>query len=89
MKTTDIYQTLEDRQNDEEVEDHGPYFCSERYANGILKKVQKSRGWVRVIISGIRDLRMPDGGAILFTARKGISFVKRPTTKIHLCFMIW
>lgn len=41
MKTTDIYQTLEDRQNDEEVEDHGPYFCSERYANGILKSGTK------------------------------------------------
>lgn len=41
MKTTDIYQTLEERQNDEEVEDHGPYFCSERYANGILKSGTK------------------------------------------------
>ncbi len=41
MKTTDIYQTLEDRQNDEEVEDHGPYFCPERYPNGILKKGTK------------------------------------------------
>ena len=41
MKITDIYQTLEDRQNDEEVEDHGPYFCSERYANGILKSGTK------------------------------------------------
>ncbi len=37
MKATEIYQTLEDRRNDEEVEEHGPYFCSERYANGILK----------------------------------------------------
>lgn len=26
MKTTEIYQTLEDRQNYEEVEQHGPYF---------------------------------------------------------------
>ena len=41
MNATDIYQTLEDRQNDEEVEDHGPYFCSERYANGILKSGTK------------------------------------------------
>ncbi len=41
MKTTDIYQTLEDCQNDEEVEEHGPYFCFERYANGILKRGTK------------------------------------------------
>lgn len=38
MKVTDIYQTLEDRQNYGEVEKHGPYFCSGRYANGIPKK---------------------------------------------------
>lgn len=38
MKVADIYQTLEDRQNYEEIEAHGPYFCSERYQNGILKK---------------------------------------------------
>lgn len=37
MKATEIYQTLENRRNDEEVEKHGPYFCSERYANGIIK----------------------------------------------------
>lgn len=37
MKTTDIYQTLEDRQNYEDVERHGPYFCSARYADGVLK----------------------------------------------------
>lgn len=37
MKDTDIYQTLEDRQNYEEVEEHGPYFCCARHANGILK----------------------------------------------------
>ena len=41
MKTTEIYQTLENRQNYREVEDHGPYFCSERYANGILKRGTK------------------------------------------------
>ena len=34
MKDTDIYQTLEDRQNYEDVEEHGPYFCYARYANG-------------------------------------------------------
>ena len=34
MKDTDIYQTLEDRQNYEDVEAHGPYFCYARYANG-------------------------------------------------------
>ena len=37
MKDTDIYQTLEDRQNDDDVEEHGPYFCCARNANGILK----------------------------------------------------
>ena len=41
MKTTEIYQTLEDRQNYEEVEQHGPYFCSVTYPNGILKKGSK------------------------------------------------
>lgn len=38
MKLTDIYQTLEDRQNDDEIENHGPYFCSEKDTNGKLKK---------------------------------------------------
>lgn len=38
MKRTDIYQTLEDRQNDGEVEKNGPFFCSERDKNGVLKK---------------------------------------------------
>lgn len=37
MRTTDIYQTLEDRKNYGEVEEHGPYYCSVRYDNGILK----------------------------------------------------
>lgn len=37
MKAADIYQTLEDRQNDEEVEAHGPYFCSLRGVDGALK----------------------------------------------------
>lgn len=38
MKITDIYQTLEDRQNYGEVQKHGPYFCSERYDICTLKK---------------------------------------------------
>lgn len=37
MKETDIYQTLEDRQNYEEIEKHGPYFCHAQHANGVLK----------------------------------------------------
>ncbi len=37
MKYTDIYQTLEDRQNYDDVEEHGPYFCCARDANGIPK----------------------------------------------------
>ena len=37
MRITDIYQTLEDRQNYKEVEEHGPYFCPVTYTNGILK----------------------------------------------------
>lgn len=41
MKSTEIYQTLEDRQNYEEVEAHGPYFCQERYSNGFLKRGSK------------------------------------------------
>lgn len=38
MKLTDIYQTLENRQNYSEIENNGPYFCSEKDENGILKK---------------------------------------------------
>lgn len=38
MKYTDIYQTLEDRQNDKDIEENGPFFCSARYPNGQLKK---------------------------------------------------
>lgn len=38
MKQTDIYQTLEDRHNDCEIESNGPFFCSEKYPNGNLKK---------------------------------------------------
>lgn len=38
MRTTDIYQTLEDRQNYGEVEKHGPFFCSVKYPDGSLKK---------------------------------------------------
>ena len=38
MKDTDIYQTLEDRQNYREVEEHGPYFCCARYTNGTPKR---------------------------------------------------
>lgn len=38
MRNTDIYQTLEDRSNDIEVENHGPFFCSEREPDGSLKK---------------------------------------------------
>lgn len=34
MKEVDIYQTLEDRQNDQDVEEHGPYFCSSVDADG-------------------------------------------------------
>ena len=37
MKDTDIYQTLEDRQNYDDVEKHGPYFCCARDANGTPK----------------------------------------------------
>ena len=38
MRATDIYQTLEDRNNYAEVEKHGPFFCSITYSNGSLKK---------------------------------------------------
>ena len=38
MKYTDIYQTLEDRQNYNEVEANGPYFCYAKYPNGEPKK---------------------------------------------------
>lgn len=38
MKRTDIYQTLEERQNDRDVENNGPFFCSEKYPDGKLKR---------------------------------------------------
>lgn len=41
MNYTEIYQTLEDRQNDEYIEKNGPFLCSERYPDGKLKKGRK------------------------------------------------
>lgn len=41
MRNTEIFQTLEYRQNDTEVEAHGPYFCYERNTDGTLKKGTK------------------------------------------------
>lgn len=38
MKFVDIYQTIEDRNNDKEVLEHGPYFCSKKDSNGNLKQ---------------------------------------------------
>ncbi len=38
MKCADIFQTLENRNNDADVENHGPFFCSSRYQNGEMKK---------------------------------------------------
>lgn len=38
---TDIYQTLEDKDNDEEIERHGPYFCSVYEIDGSPKKGSK------------------------------------------------
>lgn len=34
MKSVSIYQTLEDRGNYEEIEEHGPYLCSSKDSNG-------------------------------------------------------
>ena len=38
MKVADIYQTLENRQNEETVLKNGPFFCSEIDSHGKLKK---------------------------------------------------
>lgn len=38
MKSANIYQTLEDRNNYEYVKKHGPFFCHERDDNGDLKR---------------------------------------------------
>ena len=54
MKMTTIYQTLEDRDNTEEIQDHGPYFCSLKDENGNNKKVFVSHGLARGIIFGIQ-----------------------------------
>ena len=37
MEKTTIYQTLEDRGNDEEVQEHGPYWCDLYEADGKKK----------------------------------------------------
>lgn len=41
MVTTHIYQTLEDRGNHKDIENHGPYFCSLRDESGNLKSGTK------------------------------------------------
>lgn len=38
MKIADIYQTLENRQNEEAVLKNGPFFCSERDSHGKMKR---------------------------------------------------
>lgn len=42
MKLTKIYQTLEHRNNNEEIENHGPYFCSLFYENKKIKTGAKT-----------------------------------------------
>ena len=42
MKSTTIYQTLEYRNNNKEIEANGPYFCSLRDAQGKIKKGVKA-----------------------------------------------
>jgi hypothetical protein len=37
MKLVNIYQTIEDRNDDDDVLNHGPYFCSKKGSNGKLK----------------------------------------------------
>ena len=41
MEKTTIYQTLEDRDNDEEVQEHGPYWCDLYEADGKKKEGTK------------------------------------------------
>lgn len=89
MKTTEIYQTLEDRQNYEEVEQHGPYFCSVTYPNGIRKKGSKQPWLGSGYYFGILEFVMLIGGGIMFITGMVISFVTLHTTSIRLCYMIW
>lgn len=89
MRDTDIYQTLEDRQNYGEVEEHGPYFCYAREGDGKPKSGVKSRGLARDIIFGTQELQMPNGGEISFIGKKDILFVTQRMTNIHICYMIW
>lgn len=42
MKLTKIYQTLEHRNNNKEIEIHGPYFCSLFYKNKKIKTGAKT-----------------------------------------------
>lgn len=73
MTDTDIYQTLEDRQNYDDVEKHGPYFCCARDANGTPKSGVKEP-WLG---EGYYfwDTRIADaqwwGNTIYFKKRKG------------------
>ena len=91
MKDTDIYQTLEDRQNYDDVEKHGPYFCCARDANGTPKSGVKEP-WLG---EGYYfwDTRIADaqwwGNTIYFKRERDISFAIQRMTSTHLCCMIW
>lgn len=89
MRDTDIYQTLEDRQNYGEVEEHGPFFCYVRDDNGIPKSGVKEP-WLG---EGYYfwDTRITDAqwwGDTVYS-QKDILFVTQRMTNIHLCYLIW
>lgn len=88
MRLVTIYQTLEDRGNYKEVEDHGPYFCAAHDENGQLKKGTKEP-WLG---EGYYfwDTRKTDAqwwGKVIYESHfKG--YVRLNMTSIHHCFLI-
>lgn len=88
---TDIYQTLEDKDNDEEIERHGPYFCSVYEIDGSPKKGSKEP-W----LGGgyyFWDTRINDahwwGRTVYWPYFKGMLSATPCMTNIRRCFSTW
>ena len=88
MKPTKIYQTLEYRNNNKEIEEHGPYFCTLRDERGRIKTGAKTPWLGEGYYFGILVLKMQDGGARLYIVIKVMLFVERLTMLIPPFSMI-
>lgn len=49
MKLTDIYQTLENRQNYSEIENNGPYFVQRKMKWYIKERCKRAMAWWRIL----------------------------------------